>query len=44
LSANGAIRFAMLTCVDVVIPFTPSARAIWNAYSISSSVVLGPKL
>ena len=39
LSANGAVRFAMLTCVDVEMAFTPSAFAIMNAYSISSSLV-----
>ena len=31
LSANGAVRFAMLTCVEVEIAFTPSAFAIMNA-------------
>ena len=30
----------MLTCVEVEIAFTPSAFAIMNAYSISSSCVV----
>ena len=39
VSANGAIRFAMLTCVDVDIAFAPSHFAIMKALGASAALI-----
>src|SRR5215475_2949255 len=44
LSAKGATRFAEVNVEDAVMSLTPSASAIWNPRSISSSLKLSLKL